>query len=180
MTTVVRLLGPPRAECDDGPLPVPRGRKPSSMGPVPRSRVCGLLFADAADPQAALRWTLSQARRAVGCAVELTGDPLRFRADDAVVDVLDVLAGRAPTAWPLAEATRVVGPVDREAALREAAVLSGRAVETGLVEFATRAPVHQARYDVGADAAEAAAEARARAAVQDNAALVALAGSARS
>jgi tetratricopeptide (TPR) repeat protein len=114
MTTVVRLLGPPRAERDGPPLPVPRGRKPwallalvlTATGPVPRGRVCDLLFPDAVDPQAALRWTLSQVRRAVGDAIELAGDPLRFRlADDTVVDVLDLLAGRTPTAWPLAEAT---------------------------------------------------------------------------
>jgi hypothetical protein len=31
MPIVVRLLGPPRAECDDGPPPVPRGRKPWAL-----------------------------------------------------------------------------------------------------------------------------------------------------
>ncbi|MBW0117624.1 hypothetical protein [Pseudonocardia abyssalis] len=108
--TVVRLLGPPQL----GGATLPRGRKPwalvalllCSTGPVPRSRVIDLLFPDAVDPQAALRWTLSQARRALGDAVRLGGDPLTWDVADGVhVDVLDVLAGRTPTAWPLAEAT---------------------------------------------------------------------------
>lgn len=114
MTAVVRLLGPPRVECAGDPLPVPRGRKPwallaillTSTGPVPRSRVLDLLFPDAADPQGALRWTLSQLRRAVGDTLVIEGDPLRWRlAGGVAVDVLDVLAGRVGAAWPLAEAT---------------------------------------------------------------------------
>ncbi|SDG68485.1 hypothetical protein [Pseudonocardia oroxyli] len=112
MGTVVRLLGPPRVLGAD--LPGPRGRKPwallalllTSTGPVPRSRVLELLFPDAEDPQAALRWTLSQARRAVGAALTLGGDPLTCEvAADVRVDVRDVLAGRAPAGWPLGEAT---------------------------------------------------------------------------
>ena len=112
MDTIVRLLGPPRV---DGPtLPVPRGRKPwallalllTSTGPVPRGRVLDLLFPGAEDPQAALRWTLSQARRAVGGALTIGGDPLTCElAAGTRVDVLDVLAGRAPDGWPAAEAT---------------------------------------------------------------------------
>ncbi len=114
MTVVVRLLGPPhvlRAGC---PLPTPRGRKPwallavvlSSSGPVPRSRLQDLLFPDAADPQAALRWTLSQLRRALGEALWIGGDPVRWQlAGGTAVDVLDVLAGRTDPAWPLVEAT---------------------------------------------------------------------------
>ncbi len=114
MTNVVRLLGPPRVECAGDPLPVPRGRKPwallaivlTSTGPVPRRRVLDLLFPDATDPQAALRWTLSQARRAVGDLLQIGDDPLHWRlAEGVTVDVLDVLAGRAGSAWPLAEAT---------------------------------------------------------------------------
>ncbi len=110
--TVVRLLGPPHVT--GTALPPARGRKPwallalllCSAGPVPRSRVIDLLFPDAADPQAALRWTLSQARRALGDAVRIGGDPLTCVVTEGVhVDVLDVLAGRTPSAWPPAEAT---------------------------------------------------------------------------
>jgi tetratricopeptide (TPR) repeat protein len=111
---VVRLLGPPRVETRGSRPPVPRGRKPwallalllTSTGPVPRGRVQELLFPDAEDPQAALRWTLSQVRRAVGDAVRIEGDPLACEIAESVrVDVVDVLAGRAPAGWPLAEAT---------------------------------------------------------------------------
>jgi hypothetical protein len=78
----------------------------TSTGPVPRGRVQDLLFTEADDPQAALRWTLSQARRAVGAAIRIDGDPLRCAIAEGVrVDVLDVLAGREPAGWPLAEAT---------------------------------------------------------------------------
>ncbi len=113
MTTLVRLLGPPYAMRGGEVLPRPRGRKPwallalvlASTGPVPRSRAQDLLFCDAEDPQAALRWALSQARRATGDAVQIGGDPLRCRlVDGTCVDVLDVLAGRAPTRWPASEA----------------------------------------------------------------------------
>ncbi|MGH3589084.1 MAG: hypothetical protein ACRDQ0_22480, partial [Pseudonocardia sp.] len=113
MSTVVRLLGPPHAQRRGGVLPRPRGRKPwallalvlASTGPVPRCRAQDLLFPDAEDPQAALRWALSQARRATGGAVQIGGDPLRHQlVGDTCVDVLDVLAGRAPDRWPAAEA----------------------------------------------------------------------------
>ncbi|GAA4967762.1 hypothetical protein WHI96_06445 [Pseudonocardia tropica] len=108
--TVVRLLGPP---CASAAAPV-RGRKPwallalvlCSSGPVPRCRVVRLLFPDAEDPGAALRWTLSRARRATGGAVRIGGDPLRAEPGaGTVVDVLDVLAGHRPRRWPVGEAT---------------------------------------------------------------------------
>jgi DNA-binding SARP family transcriptional activator len=113
MATIVRLLGPPHVVRHGVALPRPRGRKPwallalvlASSGRVPRCRAQDLLFSDAEDPQAALRWTLSQARRATGGAVEIGGDPLRCRlVGDTCVDVVDVLAGRAPTRWPATEA----------------------------------------------------------------------------
>ena len=113
MSGVVRLLGPPCAERAGERLPAPRGRKPwallalvlTSSGPVPRPRAQDLLFADAADPRAALRWSLSQARRAVGDLLRIGGDPLVAEpAEGTCVDVLDVLAGRTPTGWPLAQA----------------------------------------------------------------------------
>lgn len=113
MSTVVRLLGPPHVVRDGELLPGPRGRKPwavlalvlAGTGPVPRCRARDLLFADAEDPQAALRWALSQARRATGDGVQLGGNPLRCQlVADTCVDVLDVLAGRAPRHWPAEEA----------------------------------------------------------------------------
>ncbi|RYY45990.1 MAG: hypothetical protein EON53_09735, partial [Actinomycetales bacterium] len=109
---VIRLLGPPHVV--GAPPPAGRGRKPwallalllCSTGPVPRSRVIDLLFADAADPRAALRWTLSQTRRAVGSSIRIGGNPLTWEVTDGVVvDVLDVLADRTPRGWPVDEAT---------------------------------------------------------------------------
>lgn len=41
-----------------------------------RSSLASLLFADADDPLGALRWNLSELRRALGPEIELTGDPL--------------------------------------------------------------------------------------------------------
>jgi DNA-binding SARP family transcriptional activator len=59
--------------------------------PTSRERIALLLFPDAADPLAALRWTLSDLRRLVGGGFTVGGDPLRLaRAPDTVVDV-DVL-----------------------------------------------------------------------------------------
>jgi tetratricopeptide (TPR) repeat protein len=73
--------------------------------PVPRSRAHQLLFPDAEDPQAALRWTLTQLRRATAGALEIGGDPLHCTlAEGTEVDVLDVLAGRRPARWPAREA----------------------------------------------------------------------------
>ena len=61
--------------------------------PTSRERIAGLLFPDAADPLAALRWTLSDLRRLVGKSFTVGGEPLRLaRAPGTVVDV-DVLHG---------------------------------------------------------------------------------------
>jgi DNA-binding SARP family transcriptional activator len=81
----IRLLGPPAIESPGTPLPQPRGRKawallaylalqPDGTG---RSRTASLLFPDAADPLGALRWNLSELRRALDGA-SVTGDPLRL------------------------------------------------------------------------------------------------------
>ncbi|WP_232084177.1 BTAD domain-containing putative transcriptional regulator [Arthrobacter sp. SO5] len=83
--TWIRLLGPPRIESAGTTPPQPRGRKawavlaylalqPDGAG---RSRTAFLLFPDAADPLGALRWNLSELRRALG-GVSITGDPLHM------------------------------------------------------------------------------------------------------
>jgi DNA-binding SARP family transcriptional activator len=46
--------------------------------PVIRERLASLLFADAADPLGALRWTLAELRRAPGAPDALRGDPVRL------------------------------------------------------------------------------------------------------
>lgn len=123
--------------------------------PPTRSQVAALLFAEAADPLRALRWTLAEIRRGLGDHGTLDGDPLLLRlADDAVVDVevlahgtwtdaitlpglgadlLDGLAIRDAAAfesWLLSERRRVAAA--SEAILHEAALgaLSGGALES--------------------------------------------------
>lgn len=76
------LQGPPRATRNGRPVEDVRGTKAwallahllLSRTPVPRRRLGVLLFPDAADPAAALRWNLSQLRRGLGLGLE--GDPV--------------------------------------------------------------------------------------------------------
>jgi DNA-binding SARP family transcriptional activator len=99
MSTQVNLLGSPGITTDGVAARRPRGSKcwaalayvVLSDRPVPRVRLVDLLFEDAEDPAAALRWTLSQLRRGLGPAGDLSGDPLRWvPAEGTGVDV-DVL-----------------------------------------------------------------------------------------
>jgi DNA-binding SARP family transcriptional activator len=83
--TWIRLLGPPVIESPDTAPPQPRGRKAwavlayLALQPegTSRSRTATLLFPDAADPLGALRWNLSELRRALG-GVSIAGDPVRL------------------------------------------------------------------------------------------------------
>ena len=62
-----------------------------SERPPTRSQLASLLFAEADDPLWALRWSLSEIRRALGGDGSLEGDPVVLELPaDAVVDV-DVL-----------------------------------------------------------------------------------------
>lgn len=115
MTLAVHLLGVPRIERDGAPWPAPRGRKAWALfayllrhdGPVSRQHLASLLFEDAEDPLAALRWNLSELRKAVGGEI-LRGEALELvLADGAWVD-LTVVASRR---W--SEAICVPG-LDRE------------------------------------------------------------------
>jgi DNA-binding SARP family transcriptional activator len=100
-----RLLGPPSA----GPVSV-RGHKPWAIlaylaverRPVRREELMPLLFADADDPAAALRWNLGQARAAVGAPDALSGNPLALPPDSSP-DVSIVIDG------PWADATSLAG-----------------------------------------------------------------------
>lgn len=84
MGVAVRLLGPPGVQVDGAPVSGPRGRKAWALlaflvlapAPVPRQRLCSLLFAEAEDPQAALRWNLSELRRVLTDPALLRGDPV--------------------------------------------------------------------------------------------------------
>lgn len=74
MGLAIHLLGAPRIERDGRPLPAPRGHKVwgllayllRSGGAASRQQLAALLFEDAKDPLAALRWNLSELRRLLG------------------------------------------------------------------------------------------------------------------
>ena len=70
----IRLLGLPEIERDGVVVTPPRGHKSWAVlaylvlaeQPVARMRLASLIFGDAADPLGALRWSLTQLRRALG------------------------------------------------------------------------------------------------------------------
>jgi DNA-binding SARP family transcriptional activator len=95
MRLAIHLLGTPRVERGDSVVPAPRGKKVwallgyllRSESAFSRRHLADLLFTDAEDPQAALRWNLSELRKLLG-DVGLTGDTLRIELDPSTyVDV---------------------------------------------------------------------------------------------
>ncbi|GAA2137364.1 hypothetical protein GCM10009844_04350 [Nocardioides koreensis] len=112
MTARVNLLGPPSVERNGTTLPPPRGSKAWALlaylalteSPVPRARLTELLFGEAEDPGAALRWSLSQLRGALADVADVAGDPVRLRPHPATMLDVDVLARGS---W--AEALRLPG-----------------------------------------------------------------------
>ena len=111
----IHLLGVPRVERGGQSLPPPRGHKVWGLlaylllggGTASRRHLADLLFEDADDPLAALRWNLSELRRLLGDAGPRGGAPVLALAPAAFVDVRVVSGGT----W--AEALRVPG-LDRE------------------------------------------------------------------
>lgn len=85
MKPFVQLLGSPRVLVKNAAVAPVRGHKAWGLlaylalqpGAVARQRLAGLLFEDAEDPLAALRWNLRELRRALGDAT-LRGDTLSF------------------------------------------------------------------------------------------------------
>ncbi|EGI77483.1 BTAD domain-containing putative transcriptional regulator [Hylemonella gracilis] len=103
----IHLLGPPRVERGGGTVTPPRGRKAWALltyllcrpGPSTRAHLASLLFEDAEDPLAALRWNLSELRRLLGdAAMPRVEAPLLALPPDACVDIETVTRG----AWPQA------------------------------------------------------------------------------
>lgn len=93
MSVDIRLLGRPCASSDGEQIAL-RGHKAWILlallllegAPVSRDRLARMLFIDAADPAAALRWNLSHLRQCLG--VGLTGDPVAITIPaDVTVDV---------------------------------------------------------------------------------------------
>jgi DNA-binding SARP family transcriptional activator len=165
MGRTVRLLGTPRLERGGVEVAGPRGKKAWALlayvvlsdGPVRRERIAALLFPDVADPAGAVRWNLSQLRKAIP-GLQLDDDPLRLSMpEDVEVDVGrlaggDVLAAEITTdellagmrfegapgfeLWVSSERRRVQGMAT--ALLREAALnaLNGRPSDAAM--FAER------------------------------------------
>ena len=107
MKLKIHLLGVPRIEHDGAPVPPPRGNKAWGLlaylvlgeGSTSRSRLTELLFPEAADPLATLRWSLVELRRALGEPQSLRGDPLAFVPGPGVwIDALALTEGEAPAA----------------------------------------------------------------------------------
>ncbi|MBL7253133.1 AfsR/SARP family transcriptional regulator [Paractinoplanes lichenicola] len=97
MGLAVHLLGSPWVDRSDGVSYQVRSRKSWALlaclvlseRPLTRSRLAGLLYAEADDPLRALRWGLAEIRRALG--VEVDGDPVRLRLPPGAVVDVDVL-----------------------------------------------------------------------------------------
>jgi DNA-binding SARP family transcriptional activator len=111
----IHLLGRPSVERDGAAVPAPRGHKAWGVlaylllaeRPPSREELVSLLFSEADDPFAALRWNLSAIRRLLGVA-ELAGDPLRLSLPrGTLVDVETLTSGSS------VEALAVPG-IDRE------------------------------------------------------------------
>ena len=96
---VIHLLGRPHLEVDGDAGYRFRSRKSWALlaflllaeRPVTRSRLAGLLFAEADDPLRALRWSLAELRRGLGPAVVLDGDPVRLTLPPGSTVDVDVL-----------------------------------------------------------------------------------------
>jgi DNA-binding SARP family transcriptional activator/predicted negative regulator of RcsB-dependent stress response len=106
----IHLLGKPHVERDGVPVPGPRGHKAWGLlayllraeRPASRDHVVSLLFSEADDPAAALRWNLSELRTLLGDRQAIEGDPLRLSLPPATfIDVETIARG----SW--AEALRV-------------------------------------------------------------------------
>ena len=99
MDVEVTLLGQPSVSRGGERVTPPKGRKAWALlayvalaeRAPSRQRVAGLLFGEADDPMAALRWNLAELRRVLGNSDALRGDPIELQADHTSIDV-DVLS----------------------------------------------------------------------------------------
>jgi DNA-binding SARP family transcriptional activator len=103
MAVCVHLLGKPRIVRGGDTVPGPRGHKAWALlayllladSAPTRSHLAGLLFGEADDPLAALRWNLSALRRLLPEAA-LGGDPVALRLPaGTAVDVAALVSGAA-------------------------------------------------------------------------------------
>ena len=103
MATVIQLLGRPGIQRPGGHGPRPRGRKTWALlalaslseRPVPRCQLVRMLFPEADDAPAALRWVLSELRRCLRPDASVDGDPVALGlSTGTVVDAQLVLRGQ--------------------------------------------------------------------------------------
>ena len=151
MTLSIDLLGSPRVVVDGEPRPRPRGTKTWALlavlalsdTPVPRERLAGLLFSEAADPLAALRWTASELRRLLGAPESVNGDPLALVPPTGTrIDVDLVLRGERDEAMGLPGLGRpLLEGVNPDAGAAFELWVEG---ERRRVEAATEAVLHEA------------------------------------
>ena len=98
MSLRISLLGAPHIT-RDGQVEQPRGNKAWGLLaylvrmtiPAPREQLAGLLFPNAHDPLAALRWSLTELRRVLGGRAVVAGDPLRLVVGLVMFVDVDVL-----------------------------------------------------------------------------------------
>jgi DNA-binding SARP family transcriptional activator len=96
----IQLLGPPRIDRGGGGPETTRGLKTWGLlaylvvarVPPSRERLAELLFPEADDPFAALRWTLSELRRQLGPEAEVRGDPLRLSLPPGTLVDVDIVS----------------------------------------------------------------------------------------
>lgn len=114
MSMTIQLLGRPRVVSLSGEPYQCRSRKSWALltylllneRPPTRSQLASMLFAEADDPVRALRWGLSEVRRALGPGGSVDGDPVLLQLPPgAVVDVTVVTRG----AWTKAVALPGLG-----------------------------------------------------------------------
>ena len=153
MGLAIYLLGTPRIEQGGAVVASPRGNKPWGLlaymvlaeRPPSRERLASLLFGDANDPLAALRWSLSALRRSL-IGARIDGDPVRLtlpagtfvdvttllfgspreavrlpEIDGGLLEGVDLAASPAFETWLVMERRHLAGAA--EAALHEAALV---------------------------------------------------------
>ena len=110
MSATVRLLGRPQLLREGQPVPAPRGNKTWALlaylvlteRPPGRQQLVSLLFTEALDPLRALRWNLTELRRALRGIASLDGDPLvLIPVPGCLVDVRVLTEGSAAEALAL-------------------------------------------------------------------------------
>jgi DNA-binding SARP family transcriptional activator len=106
MATMIQLLGRPGIHRPGGRGPRPRGRKTWALlalaslseRPIPRHQLVRMLFPEADDAPAALRWVLSELRRALRPDATVAGDPVALDlSTGTVIDAQLVLSGQFGT-----------------------------------------------------------------------------------